>query len=137
MSQAEISQIRPCPRPSQGKLYPKCFFLALIWNRVYLKQPLCRRTDPVHRSSHTRWGLGRDYRNLVLPLQSAMQRGWFEPRTSWHKWGGLHHCARPALLKQPLCRLMINVIIILPKQMKQFTCVDCSKMYLLMFSTLL
>ena len=26
-----------------------------------------------------------------------MQRGWFEPRTSWHKWGGLHHCARPAL----------------------------------------
>src|SRR4051812_19079685 len=27
-----------------------------------------KRTDPVHRSSHTRWGLGRDYRNLVLPL---------------------------------------------------------------------
>ena len=22
----------------------------------------------MHRSSHTRWGLGRDYRNLVLPL---------------------------------------------------------------------
>ena len=59
--------------------------------------PIKKRTDPVHRSSHTRWGLGRDYRNLVLPLQSAMQRGWFEPRTSWHKWGGLHHCARPAL----------------------------------------
>src|SRR3954466_1364669 len=29
---------------------------------------LKKRTDPVHRSSHTRWGLGRDYRNLVLPL---------------------------------------------------------------------
>ena len=32
----------------------------------------------MHRSSHTRWGLGRDYSNLVLPLQSAMQRGWSE-----------------------------------------------------------
>jgi hypothetical protein len=40
----------------------------------------------VHRSSHTRWGLGRDYRNLVLPLRSALQRVWFEPRISWHKW---------------------------------------------------
>src|SRR5664279_2006471 len=52
------------------------------------------RTDPVHRGSHTRWGLGRDYRNLVLPLQSAVQGGWFEPRTSWHKWGGPHHCTK-------------------------------------------
>src|SRR3954466_1467173 len=50
------------------------------------------RTDPVHRSSHTRWGLGRDYRNLVLPLLQCNAE-----RLVWHKWGGLHPCARPAL----------------------------------------
>ena len=49
---------------------------------------------PSARGSHTRWGLRRDYRNLVLPLQSAVQRGWFEPRTSWHKWGVPHHCTK-------------------------------------------
>lgn len=26
-----------------------------------------------------------------------MQRGCFEPRTTWHKWRVLRHCARPAL----------------------------------------
>jgi hypothetical protein len=41
------------------------------------------------QSSHTRWGLGSDFMNLVLPLRSAMHRGWLEPRTSWHKWGWL------------------------------------------------
>jgi hypothetical protein len=28
-----------------------------------------------------------------------MQRGWFKSRTSWHKWGWLHHCARLALYR--------------------------------------
>jgi hypothetical protein len=108
----------------------------------------------VHRSSHTRWGLGRDYykpsltpakcnaessggarnwslcchfkfdvkyicfylfciifgniygciqrilQNQVIRWLRHWQRGWFEPRTSWHKWGWLHHCARPALTTQ-------------------------------------
>jgi hypothetical protein len=58
------------------------------WKWEERRQKLDQSTDPVHRRSHTRSGLGRDYMNLALPLQSAIQRGWFEPRTSWHKW---HH----------------------------------------------
>ena len=37
-----------------------------------------KKDRPSARGSHIRWGLGRDYRNLVLPLQSAVQRAWFE-----------------------------------------------------------
>lgn len=37
-------------------------------------------------------------------------------------------------LKRPLCRLMINILVILLNQMKQFTCVDCCKCALSFFN---
>ena len=58
-----------------------------MYKTVYKGQTQCIEAP-------TQGGVWEDYRNLVLPLQSAVQGGWFEPRTYWHKWGGPHHCTK-------------------------------------------
>jgi hypothetical protein len=43
---------------------------------------LHKKDRPSAESSHTRWGLGKDY---IAGVRLVMQRGYVEPRTSWQK----------------------------------------------------
>ena len=49
-------------------------FWALLLSPKFPIQRSLKKDRPSARSSHTRWGLGKDYTSQALPLQSAMQR---------------------------------------------------------------
>jgi hypothetical protein len=54
---------------------------------------LIKKERPSAESSHTRWGLGKDYMRQVLPLQYNAERLHY----LLAQVGLLYHCAKPVL----------------------------------------